>query len=166
MISNQQRVRDSTGYLEAGVLNTKGISKQAEKVSVELRGRIVVPLSPSTYSSNLFKPHVRLNAHSSCGPFTNTHPKHCAANSSSARFHLYTDDTGTRKKSGQPTPIKTCCVTGPPYPLQQGTQRFTRVGQFKVLPRTRLTKKMIDTSHALEIHCFLCTCVTSAIDLP
>jgi hypothetical protein len=54
MISNQQRVRDSTGYLEVGVLNTKGISKQAEKVSVELRGGIIGPLLPSTYSSDLF----------------------------------------------------------------------------------------------------------------
>jgi hypothetical protein len=54
-----------------------------------------------------------------------THLKHSAANYSSAVVHLYTDDTGTRKGSGQLTPRKTSSIIGPLYPVQQGTQSFT-----------------------------------------
>jgi hypothetical protein len=83
----------------------------------------IAPLSP-TCSNNLFKPHVSLNPNSSCAPFTDTHLKHCAANYSTAGFHSYADSTGTRKNSGQPTPMKTSSVIGPLHP-QLGTQRFT-----------------------------------------
>jgi hypothetical protein len=84
-----------------------------------------VPPSPPSYNNNLFKPHASLNPHTSSSPFTDTRLKHRLANYISAGFHLYTNDTRARKIFGQPTPIKTCNIMGPQYPLQLSTQHLT-----------------------------------------
>jgi hypothetical protein len=84
-----------------------------------------MPLSPPTYSNNRLKPHVNGNPHSSCGPFTDTHLRHCAGNLSTAGSHPYIDGTGTRKNYGQPLAITTSSAMGLLCPFQQSKQRFT-----------------------------------------
>jgi hypothetical protein len=61
--------------------------------------------------------HALLTPHSSCARVTDTHLKHCAANHSSAGSHLHIHDTGTRKKSVQPTSIKKNVSWALSYPL-------------------------------------------------
>jgi hypothetical protein len=75
----------------------------------------IVPLSPLSYSNNLCKPHVTLNPHSSCRPFTDIHLKPCAANFSSAGSQFNADDTETRKNPGRPTPLKKPAVSYVPH---------------------------------------------------
>jgi hypothetical protein len=99
-------------------------SIRAATVVCKPRGTIE-PHSPPSHCNTLLSPHVSLYPHSLCGALTDIHLKHFAANYSSAGSHLNIDDTGTKEDSRQPTPIKRCCVMSPPYPLPQGTQRFT-----------------------------------------